>query len=130
LVGSPPTDNNPPSKSSGAKLWERIMDENHFTRPGDLALLKQACIMTNRADALAEQIDADGGPVLYIHGVSRPHPALKAELDARAFVTRTLCRLGVVGEVKAKKPGPGRPPSGIGVTWEQMQGLRGQPDDY
>ena len=37
----------------------------------------------------------------------RPHPLLPSELSNRAFIARTLCKLGLVYEpVKA----PGRPP--------------------
>jgi hypothetical protein len=65
--------------------------------------------------------------VLYVNDMPRPHPALKAELDARAFVTRTLMRLGIVGEPEKKK-GVGRPATGAscGITYEQ---LRGSQDD-
>lgn len=99
------------------------MREREFTRAGDRELLKQACIMTDRADMLAQQIEEDG-VILDVDGVPRPHPALKAELDARAFVTRTLVRLGVVGEPEKKKP-IGRPATGAGcgITFEQLREL-------
>ena len=52
---------------------------------------------------------------------ARWYPAIRDELQARAFVARTLQRLGVIGDPDRRKRGPGRPGSGgIGITWEQL----------
>ena len=57
-------------------------------------MLAQACAMLDRAEELREQIDGDGAVVKLKFGL-RDHPALKHELAARAFVVRTLARLGL-----------------------------------
>jgi hypothetical protein len=76
--------------------------------PGGLALLEQAALAADRADRLRARIDQEGE---IINGQSGPreHPGLKAELAARAFVTRTLCRLGL--NVEPIRSSVGRPPS-------------------
>ncbi len=99
------------------------MAERKFTRAGDRELLKQICIMTDRVEAIAEQIEADGeNPT--------PHPALRDELAARAFIARSLARLRIVGEPKEGRR-VGRPATGAscGITYEQLQELRGDDDD-
>jgi hypothetical protein len=56
--------------------------------------LCQACATLDRAESLAERIEADGE---IVHGRQgpRPHPGLKAELAARTFIVCTLERLGL-----------------------------------
>lgn len=129
LVGSPPTGGEPPPTSPGAKLWKSEMAERKFTRAGDRELLKQICIMTDRVEAIAEQIEADG-EVYRVRGKPTPHPALRDELAARAFIARSLARLGIVGEPKEERR-VGRPATGAScrITYEQLQELRGDDDD-
>ena len=81
---------------------------------GGVELLAQACQAADRAEALAEAIARDGSVVYSRSGVPKSHPAIKDELANRAFVVRTLERLGL--NVEAVKPGPGRPPSALGWT--------------
>jgi hypothetical protein len=54
------------------------------------------------------QIDKDG-EILRAKGTVREHPLLKAEIACRAFVVRTLGRLGL--DLEPVRAGPGRPPS-------------------
>ena len=86
----------PPRKLGrhGADLWRAIQLEYTIVDPGGLELLTQACGAVDRVEALAERIEADG-EVIVVRGVPKPHPALAAELAARAFVCRTLERLGL-----------------------------------
>jgi len=101
-------------------LWEKLNAEFSFSI-ADKELLKQACIMTDRADTLAAQIESDGSVLYSTNGMPKSHPAIRDELQARAFVARTLQRLGVIGDPDRRKRGPGRPGSGgIGITWEQL----------
>ena len=65
----------------------------------------QACAAVDRAEALSEFVSRDGVMIYAKHG-PKAHPALKEELAARAFICRTLQRLGI--NVEAIKP-PGRP---------------------
>jgi hypothetical protein len=78
----------------GTDLWSAVMREYCIADPGGLELLIQACGAVDRVEALAERIDADG-EVIIVRGVPKPHPAIAAELAARAFVCRTLERLGL-----------------------------------
>ena len=88
-------------------LWRAIMSEYQIEDAGGLEMLTQACQELDRAESLREQIDADGDIVRSKAGL-REHPGLKHELAARAFVIRTLARLGLDSE--AIKP-IGRPPA-------------------
>jgi hypothetical protein len=86
----------PPRKlgAHGLDLWSAIQREYYITDPSGLELLAQACTGLDRAEELAERIAADGAVVLARSG-PKAHPALAAELAARAFVCRTLERLGL-----------------------------------
>lgn len=69
----------------------------------------EACAELDRAEELASHIKANGA-VIYSKSGPKPNPCLKEELAARAFVVRTLVRLGIATE--AIKP-VGRP-AGVG----------------
>jgi hypothetical protein len=75
-------------------------------------LLAQACEASDRVAALSERIGRDG-EVIHTRTGPRAHPALRDELAGRAFIVRTLERLGLT--VEAIKP-TGRPPRGLGWT--------------
>jgi hypothetical protein len=61
---------------------------------------------------------ANDGEIIYLRNVPKAHPAIKDELALRAFVARTLQRLGLTGN--HVRP-VGRPPSGgIGITWDKL----------
>ena len=93
----------PPRKLGrhGADLWSAISVEYSIVDPGGRELLAQACGAVDRVEAPAERIDADG-EVIVVRGVPKPHPAVAIELAARAFVCRTLERLGL--NLEAVKP--------------------------
>lgn len=97
----------------GTSLWDAVMREYGITDRGGIELLAQACGAVDRIEALREAIDRDG-EVVIVRGVPRAHPGLRDELAARAFVVRTLERLGL--NVEAVKAGPGRPPRAYGWT--------------
>jgi hypothetical protein len=107
-VGSPPRD----LGRHGRKLWDEVQAAYGIADRGGIELLAQACAALDRAEGLAGAIATDG-PVIYSRtGVPKSHPAAKDELACRAFVVRTLERLGL--NVEAVKPGPGRPPTPFG----------------
>ena len=110
--GSPPRD----LGQHGRKLWDEIQATYGIADRGGCELLAQCCASLDRAEQLAAAIAADGAIVYTRTGVPRSHPAVKDELACRAFVVRTLERLGL--NVEAVKPGPGRPPSTFGWTGE------------
>jgi hypothetical protein len=57
-------------------------------------MLAQACAGLDLAEQLHAEVEHDGA-VIRIRGSVRPHPAVKDELAARAFVVRTLVKLGL-----------------------------------
>jgi len=69
----------------------------------------------DRAEELKACIDADGA-VVRVRGIPRAHPACKDEIAARAFVVRTLQRLGLSFEAIKS---PGGQPRPYGWTGEQ-----------
>jgi hypothetical protein len=85
------------------------MADYAITDCGGLELLAQACAAASRIESLAAAVDRDG-PILYGKGGPREHPALKAELANRAFLVRTLQKLGL--NFEALRSSPGRPPGG------------------
>ena len=116
VVSPEPIGRSPPRDlgQHGRKLWDEVQAAYGITDRGGIELLAQCCAACDRAEGLAEAIARDG-PVVYSRtGVPRSHPAAKDELACRAFVVRTLERLGL--NVEAVKPGPGRPPSAFGWT--------------
>jgi hypothetical protein len=70
-------------------------------------MLRQACAALDTAEACAEHIRNDG-EVVHTRSDPKDHPALKHELASRAFVVRTLHRLGL--DVEPIRPSVGRPP--------------------
>jgi hypothetical protein len=72
--------------------------------------LAQACAAEDRVEALAARIDADG-EVLHTRNGPKAHLALRDELAGRAFIVRTLERLGL--NVETVKP-VGRPCKPVG----------------
>ena len=90
---------------AGASLWSSVMREYAIADAGGVEILLLACQALDRAEALREQIDRDG-EVIRAKGIIRDHPALRHELSNRAFVCRSLQRLGL--DVEAVKP-IGRP---------------------
>src|SRR5262245_9367905 len=113
LVESTETEGRPPPSlgGPGQSLWNRIMAAYEIRDAGGLELLFQACAAADRAEHYHDQIDRDGAFLRTKHGV-KEHPGLKHELQARAFVVRTLVRLGL--DVEPARPAAGRPGHGIG----------------
>jgi hypothetical protein len=68
-------------------------------------LLAQACTALPEAEALREEIKRDGPALRGRRGMIKDHPALKQELANRAFVVRTLTKLGLNFEPLQSAPG-------------------------
>jgi hypothetical protein len=108
VVGAPPSTISPHRKldPSGAGLWRAVMTDYEIVDAGGLEMLLLACEQLDRAEACRAAIDADSEVIRSKSG-AREHPLIKAELSARAFVVRTLARLGLdVEPVRSV----GRPP--------------------
>jgi hypothetical protein len=96
----------------GRALWNAVHSAYHVDDVAGCELLAQACVMADRAERLREAIDQDGEMVHTRAGGVRAHPALKDELAARAFICKTLERLGL--NLETLRPSPGRPPRSSG----------------
>lgn len=93
-------------QQAGQELWDSISNEYSIDDAGGIALLEQICHAADRVDQLAAQITIDGA-VVVVRGVPKAHPALRDELANRAFIARTIARLGL--NFEPVKP-VGRPP--------------------
>lgn len=100
--GAPPR----PLGKHGMALWRSVTAEYAIEDAGGVELLCMACSALDRAEACREQIDRDGETIRTKTTGLKDHPVLKHELANRAFVVRTLGRLGL--DVEAIKP-VGRP---------------------
>jgi hypothetical protein len=112
LVGPTSIAISPPRKlgERGLSLWNAVQSEYRIDDAGGIELLAQACAASDRVEALAERINADG-EVVQTRSGPKAHPALRDELAGRAFICRTLERLGVT--LETVKP-IGRPPKSYG----------------
>jgi hypothetical protein len=95
----------------GLRLWQTVLGGYAIDDIGGLELLCLACQALDRAERCREAIDEEGESIHTRGGGIRAHPLLRDELANRAFVVRTLDRLGI--NTEAIKP-PGRPSSPIG----------------
>jgi hypothetical protein len=89
----------------GAELWAQVHREYEITDVGGCEMLRQACAALDMAFRCRRRIDTEGE--IIVGRTMREHPLLKYELQNRAFVVRTLARLGLAFE--ALRSGPGRP---------------------
>jgi hypothetical protein len=115
VVSSPATGSPPPASLGevGQDLWRRVMFEYRIDDVGGRELLAQAAGACDRLADLKRCIDQDGATIRGRGGVVRAHPALRDELATRAFICRTLARLGL--EFESVKP-VGRPGGAVGWT--------------
>jgi hypothetical protein len=104
-----PTGNAPPRKlgEHGMALWRSVTAEYRVADVAGREILAGACVMLDRAEQLAAVIGEDGAVIRTRNG-PRAHPAVKEELAARSFVTRSLIRLGINDQ--PVHVSPGRPP--------------------
>src|SRR5262249_53537559 len=102
----------PPRKLGipGVALWNAVQTEFRIEDCGGIELLAQACAAAHRAESLTSPIDQDGETIHTAHGL-KAHPCLKDELANRAFIVRTLEKLGLTQEAVLPI---GRPSRGSG----------------
>jgi hypothetical protein len=103
LNGPPPPSSLGPS---GRKFWQDVQSEYDIADVGGRRMLEQVCLAFERAEGLHAEIERDG-PMIRTRGAIKEHPAIKLELAARAFIVRTLAKLGL--NFEPVRPGPGRP---------------------
>jgi hypothetical protein len=80
--------------SSGLSLWQRVQSEYAIGDAGGLELLAQICAAADTAAALTAEVERDG-PVIRTARGSKPNPCLRDLLNHRAFITRTMTKLGI-----------------------------------
>src|SRR5262245_49270723 len=79
----------------GNALWIAIQRHYAVDDAGGIELLLQCCEASDLAGRLQAEIDRDGPVLRQRSGVVRDHPGLKHLLAAKAFICRTLARLGL-----------------------------------
>ena len=87
-------------------LWRRVTAEYDVSDPSGVEFLTLACEALDRAQGLSVAISRDG-EIIRTAGGPKAHPAIRDELANRAFVTRTLQRLGL--NFEPLRSAPGRP---------------------
>jgi hypothetical protein len=98
-------------------LWRRVQREYAIRDSGGLELLYQICAARDRLAELDAAI-SDSGVLVQTRTGLKGNPALRDELACRAFIARSLARLGVTSEPLHS---PGRPATGLGITWRQLE---------
>jgi len=108
----------PPRKlgAPGMALWNRVQAEYSIADIGGIEVLCQICQALDDVEALTAAVERDGRTIQTPTGV-KAHPALRDILQGRAFIVRSLAKLGVT--LEPVKP-MGRPGRGLGITWEQL----------
>jgi hypothetical protein len=101
-----------PLGQQGRALWDRVQREYRLEDVGGIEILAQICGAEDRLEALREQINQDGALLRTRNGF-KANPLLRDETALRAFIVRSIERLGL--NVEAVKS-PGRPPGG-GLGW-------------
>ena len=94
---------------AGLALWKRAHSEYDISDVAGVEMLLLACQSLDRAEALRAQIDVDGEVIRLRNGTIRSHPALRDEVACRAFLVRTISRLGL--NFEPLRSSPGRPPN-------------------
>jgi hypothetical protein len=109
LIGPGSTSAGPPRPLGphGVALWAAVVREYEVSDAAGVEFLMQACLAQDRVEALATQISADG-EIVRTRAGPRSHPGLKDEVALRAFIVRTIEKLGLNLEVL--RPAAGRPP--------------------
>jgi hypothetical protein len=99
----------PPRKfgPAGESLWTKVQNDYQIRDIGGLELLTQICIATDRAEALAAAIEADGERIV-TKGGPKAHPCIREETSVRAFICRTLQRLGITDQPVQPMGRPGK----------------------
>jgi hypothetical protein len=115
LVHQPTPD--PPRKlgEAGHDLWRAVQEQYGIADIGGVEVLLQICLALDRLEALAARISRDGEVVETPRG-PRAHPAMRDETQLRAFVVRSVQKLGLSIEPLKRI---GRPSYGLGVSWEE-----------
>jgi len=109
-AGAPPADplpTTPPLGEAGMQLWRRVTGEYDMSDAAGYEMLKQACEAIDDLARYSEIIGQDGSMITTSAG-RKEHPLIKHQAIARAFIVRTLSRLGL--NFEPVRSSIGRPP--------------------
>src|SRR5215510_13231154 len=84
-----------PLGKHGTELWRSVNREYRMEDWAGSEMLLQACEALDRVSECSDEIKRKGVLIRSANGDVRKNPLLKIELAARAFVDRTLARLGL-----------------------------------
>lgn len=88
-----------------------------------IALLTRAAECQDRL-AEAQASIAEHGALLRYEGKVVTNVACKIEKEARDGFLAAMRQLARIIDMGAPRRGPGRPPQGVGITWQQAEALR------
>jgi Phage terminase, small subunit len=110
----------PPSTlgQAGATLWKTVQSEYFISDSGGRQILTQICEATDDLHDCTLRIEHDGAVISTRSGL-KEHPLCRRQLALRAFITRSVQRLGLSLET-ASRP-IGRPPGVGGPTFEDFE---------
>jgi hypothetical protein len=96
-----------PLGQAGRLLWDRFSRSYNFSDDAGAEMLCTICEARDTAARLETEIERDGDVIRTRGGSVKAHPAQRDLLANRAFIMRSIDRLGLNSE--AVRPGPGRP---------------------
>ena len=85
-------------KAESRKLWETIVRERSFDDAASMAILTSAIEAFQRAAEARRVVDKEGVVVRDRFGVSKAHPAVAIERDARTAFVSAMRSLGLCTE--------------------------------
>jgi hypothetical protein len=97
---------------SGFALWRDVHHQYTIEDAGGVELLYSACEARDRLDQIGQEIARDGVVIRTKHGI-KDNPLIRHEVALRAFIVKTIERLGI--NLEAVKS-VGRPGIGFGVS--------------
>ena len=74
----------------------------------------------------AQACIAEHGALMRYEGKPVANPACKLEKEYRDGFLAARRQLARIVDMGAPRRGPGRPPTGVGITWQQAAALRGE----
>jgi hypothetical protein len=83
-----------PLGTHGQTLWEAVQAEYRIVDIAGRETLAQVCVMLDRAEELAEQINSEGRTVR-TKFTTKVHPAIKEEIMCRKFIVQGFKDLGI-----------------------------------
>jgi hypothetical protein len=113
----------PHLNETGAAFYLNMAAAYAVTEPAAVLLLTRAAECVDRLTE-AQAAIAEHGAVARYEGRPVANPATKLEKEARDGFLAAMRQLARVVDIGEPRRGPGRPPQGVGITWQQAEALR------